>query len=278
MRWYIPSSSGDIRVEDRGAMCELITFDPTEHEWLRLEKFAAVARERKWLDPTVGFQRTGEQRIPLLATLAEVVPHLIEEVVPSAARLSVVGLAGGGIFAIPESDGSAAFDAKRNSFATPIAKAIAGVTVKRPTPCCPRPIAGPDIRASEVLQAFSTPRQWRDWNARGYLIAHGRYTGHAYRIAHRHTNLAASQGRVTWDMDNEVAIHCYDWTVPPAEEVLAIKLIMEHAEDWLRNEATVPAGGRDVYKNPWGDITDGVLDTALLTTVGLFGRVLEGGA
>ena len=33
-------------------------------------------------------------------------------------------------------------------------------------------------------------------------------------------------------------LHFHDNSVPPEEEVLAAKLILEHREPWLRNEAT----------------------------------------
>ena len=54
--------------------------------------------------------------------------------------------------------------------------------------------------------------------------------------------------------------------MPPEEEVLAAKLILEHREPWLRNEATCLQQTKDGkwhdlgflrYKNPFGDASDG---------------------
>jgi len=97
----------------------------------------------------------------------------------------------------------------------------------------------------------------------------GHLSGHRYVIAHRHSKLAQQVGRICFDVDDEKVVHFHDWSVPPEEEVLAAKLIMEHSEPWLRNEATVFGPGRtDLYKNPFGDIGDGVESASFAQGIG----------
>lgn len=143
------------------------------------------------------------------------------------------------------------------------------MTVKKPTLCCPAPVEGPLRRSSEVLATFCTERQWKDWRDHGWLIAYGHLSGHAYRICHRHHPAARVQGRITWDLDDDCVIHCYDWRVPPAEEVLGVKLLLEHREPWIRNRST---GGRtDLFRNPLGDdFLDGTDSAGLLSGLGAF--------
>ena len=117
-------------------------------------------------------------------------------------------------------------------------KAETAVTTKRPTKCCPDPIEGPLVRSSRVLRKFCTPQQWKDWCVHGWLICYGHLSGHAYRLVHRHHPAAKVQGKICYDLDDRQTLHAYDWSTPPAEEVLAFKLILENIEPWLRCEAT----------------------------------------
>ena len=105
----------------------------------------------------------------------------------------------------------------------------------------------------------------------------GGVTGHRYVIAHRHSSPAVSWGKITFDRDDEIVIHFHDNSVPPEEEVLAAKLILESPhEAWLRNEATA-FGGTDVLKNPFGGVMDGVADASLMSSLGMLTNGLAGG-
>ena len=55
------------------------------------------------------------------------------------------------------------------------------------------------------------------------------------------------------------------------EEVLAAKLILEHREPWLRNEATMLSCNSSVlvFKNPFGDVNDGVPDANFTSRLGV---------
>ena len=52
-------------------------------------------------------------------------------------------------------------------------------------------------------------------------------------------------------------------------------LILQNREPWLRNEATcLGLRFHRVFKNPFGDHRDGVLDATLTKGVGLFAQTL----
>jgi hypothetical protein len=144
----------------------------------------------------------------------------------------------------------------------------AAVTVRRPTPCCPQCTVGAVEPASEVLLAFLDEQQHKDWAKRRAIVVRGGLTGHRYVLAHRSTELAARIGRICFDMEDGLVIHFHDRSVPPEEEVLAAKLILEHREPWLRNEATTFGGHK--FKNPFGNGGDGVWDATLTRSIGTF--------
>ena len=140
-------------------------------------------------------------------------------------------------------------------------------TVKRPTPCCPDAIPGVIKPAQEVLLAFCTPEQRDQWLRERRLVACGGLTGHRYLLAHRHTPTAIRNTKIGYDLDDECIMHFHDWTVPPEEEVLAAKLILEHRESWLRNQATC-FNGSHVFRNPFGDGGDGTHDAGFTRDFG----------
>lgn len=161
----------------------------------------------------------------------------------------------------------------------PKPKPAAAVSVKRSTPSCPRCELGAIEPATEVLLEFLDAEQHELWANERAVIARGNLTGHRYLISHRNGPHAAKAGKICFDLDDGEVLHFHDWSVPPEEEVLAAKLIMEHRENWLRNEATcllscLYGGEFDfVFKNPFGHGDDGVEDS---NSTGEFGNFMIG--
>ena len=355
--WYIPSWTGDFRLDGKEENTSLLTVtDPTEEEWARLKAFLVTARSKNWIDGAEGVVRRGTTELLVGASTHAAGCVLASELAPRRGVLTAVASEGGQITGIvdgtrlpdPESTPSSkSSEPEIDERATRLAiegitpailtqirdgehddyigaflraekagknrKSVLGrvekrmkvlglelpvpvepsavkgesaVTVRRPTLCCPTPIDGAEIRASQVLEAFCSPVQWAHWMEHGWIVAYGKYTGHAYRICHRHTPLAKKQGKITMDLDDQAIVHCYDWSVPPPEEVLAIKLILEHREDWLRNSSTLwdSHWARNVFHNPLGhEVLDGTKDAAIVAGVGgglmghFFGKLLGGG-
>jgi hypothetical protein len=153
-------------------------------------------------------------------------------------------------------------------------EAKAAASVSRPTPCCPQCEPGSIGPATEVLLSFLDDKEHDNWAKHRALLVHGGMSGNRYIVAHRHSRLARKFGRICYDLDARVVVHFFDWSVPPEEEVLATKLILEHREPWLRNEATLFGRSEAGYfKNPFGGVMDGT-ETSSFTSG--FGGALLG--
>lgn len=131
-----------------------------------------------------------------------------------------------------------------------IAKAADQVTVPRPRTAGAFGDCSESL-ASEVLQRFCTPSQWRQWERDGALICHGNRSGHPYRLVHRKRHLFRRsnpiQPTVAYDLCDSAPVHCFDWMLPPPEEVLAIMLYLQLQEEELRNVMTMPGARGPVF-------------------------------
>jgi hypothetical protein len=151
----------------------------------------------------------------------------------------------------------------------PEAKAV---SVKRPTPCCPDCEVGSVAPAREVLLSFLSADEHETWARERAIVVIGGLTGHRYILAHRQSRIAALNTRMCFDLDDGQVLHFHDNSVPPEEEVLAAKLILEHREPWLRNEATLLEGNNMKFKNPFGNLSDGTESAALVSEIGRWFR------
>jgi|GEM_PF-1411156 len=303
MKWFIPSWNGDLRLEpsaDDPQKTELSIVKPTEAEKKVLAALTVAFNNRKWLD-----EETALLTLPALWKRKTVTINApIEEVGPVVSVITHPGP--GTLIAVRFKDGhyetcekhvvgeasaepyrepAPGFDAlaapeKSGSFkklepsdeSKALAKkpdAVAAVTVSRPTPSCPDCYVDATPEATEVLLAFLSEEQHKTWSKESYVIVQGCLSGHRYLIAHRHSIIATRNKRICFDLDDGHILHFHDWTVPPEEEVLASMLVLEHKEPWLRNEATCLGGNFEcVFKNPFGDIQDGVEDSSFTRAVG----------
>jgi hypothetical protein len=160
------------------------------------------------------------------------------------------------------------------------ARPKAATTIRKPTSCCPNCVVGPMSPAKEVLFAFLTEDEKAQWREDHSIVITGGYSGHRYLLAHRNSHYAARYTKICHDLDDDVTLHFHDTTVPPEEEVLAAKLILEHREDWLRNESTF-FGWTDVrFVNPFGDVMDGTASAGMTQRFGkamsTIGQMLPG--
>jgi hypothetical protein len=278
MKIYLPSWNGDMRLEsdgDEGAKLTLI--DPTPQERVVVGAFLRIAEKKHWWDgkaPVAGEPYQGKElEIKLNAFLAKASNALISVARPKDRTLTAVKFSSGKMEVVEGATVESlqvvedtVARAKKEETKEKEAKAA---SVKRPTPCCPQCMPGAIGPASEVLLSFLSPEQHEQWSRERAILVQGHLSGHRYVIAHRHSKLAQQVGRICFDVDDEKVVHFHDWSVPPEEEVLAAKLIMEHSEPWLRNEATVFGPGRtDLYKNPFGDIGDGVESASFAQGIG----------
>jgi hypothetical protein len=283
--WAIPSWSGDFRLEpssDDDRATELSVFEPTEDELRIVNEIGQEAVRRSWLkswNKLVGDSQRNESGLRsvfvLTAPLDEVGPVVSKIVKPGPAVLSAIRFADG---RMTTASGSLADLEEVSREAAEDGTATAAATVKRPTPCCPNCIPGAIKPASEVLLAFLNESEHAEWAKDRSVMVVGGLSGHRYLLSHRHSPRAIANGRVCCDIDDGCVVHFHDWTVPPEEEVLSAKLILEHREPWLRNEATMfHRGNADmIFKNPFGDIQDGIADADFVRRIGQIAERLLG--
>jgi hypothetical protein len=270
MKWFIPSWNGDIRVEPAGENTKLTVYAPTPNEIEKLETIGQHAVVEKWINKWR--KRWGkETELELSAPFETVGAYVASVLRPEDAVMTALRFRDGHVETV---QGPAAVLEKKVAEAKEDAEVAA--TVKRPTPCCPRCIPGSVVPASEVLLSFLTPEEHSTWAEHRAIIVRGGLTGHRYILAHRHSALAHEMGRICFDLDTPSIVHFHDWSVPPEEEILAAKLILEHREPWLRNEATLnhflvadDLERNLVFKNPFGDGQDGVMDAHMCWGVGV---------
>lgn len=309
MKWFIPSWSGDFRLEtvEEGKSCRLTVVDPTPHERQLLERFMKKALKKKLVESV----QIPERELLIPAAIGTVAPLLVKEARPKKTTITAVRYEGGrlevvegtgrtltelgekivaqekaGEATVTGGTGDGSGESKVESGTKKAEekkdkdekkeekkeKAEAAASVKRGTPSCPQCEPGSVAPASEVLLEFLTPEQHDRWARERVVEVTGGLSGHRYLISHRHGRWAQRWGRIAFDVEDQGVLHFHDRTVPPEEEVLAAVLILEHREPWLRNEATCLGSFRDVFKNPFGDGLDGVEDATFTSVLGTLAR------
>ncbi len=304
--WYFPSWNGDFRLEsdpDDDQRTKLTVIDPTKQELEVLGLMQEIMGELGYHDPKKSFwDPKGDSRQPtvLQTDIVSAGTLLLPKLIPGRATLTAIRTADGEIVTVRSTekkpgvvdqalkalvarkDERAALtkDNEETALAKTTEKVPAekkketkAVTVARATPCCPSCTEGPLSPATEVLFSFLTDDERSQWADEHAVVAEGNMTGHRYLLMHRHSAKARRVGWICYDMDDGHHLHFYDWSVPPEEEVLGAKLVLENAEDWLRNEATCFHSPLK-FKNPFGNGNDGVEESAFLSGVGIFSRAL----
>ncbi len=80
-----------------------------------------------------------------------------------------------------------------------------------------------------MLEAFLTPDQRDDYRTLGRFVVVGADSGRRYLLASRDQPhlLAGMGGRQVFDLDRKLPICVHDWTVPAAEELLTLALMLQ---------------------------------------------------
>lgn len=278
LRWFVPSHGGDFRLEAEGEDGSILTIEKaTLVEQKLILGFLRLAEKKGWFrlgpsivtgDITPSKWGEGTTVLSLKAPVTKLGPILVRATKPHRTTLTAVKFADGKVETVTSAEPGAL---ERIAEKADKAMAKAAASVSRPTPSCPQCTIGEVAPAGEVLREFLTPEQHADWAEERAIIVEGGITGFHYLLAHRNTPLAARIGRICYDLDNRHVVHFHNRMLPPEEEVLAAKLILEHAEPWLRNEATVLNGGAlsPRFKNPFGGVADGVWDASFTMGIGL---------
>jgi hypothetical protein len=277
---YLPSWNGDFRLEaDGNGETRLVVHDPTPHEQKIVAEFLRKVEAKGWVAKAgipVSIAQGGRSEVAIAAPLARAAKILIKLTRPKKQTLTAVSFSDGKLSVIEGAD-----DAAVEKIADVVEKAAAtenpekpakAASVKRPTPCCPECEVGSVAPASEVLLSFLNEEEHESWSRQRAIVVTGGLTGHRYVLAHRRSAIAAYNTKMCFDLDDGQILHFHDNGVPPEEEVLAAKLILEHREPWLRNEATLLGGDNMKFKNPFGDLGDGTETAALVGQIGSWFR------
>lgn len=297
--WYIPAWNGDFRlVQVKGKdQSRLIIEKPSPNEALLLDTAGKLFVEKGWLTEwkPISGKKFGwwNKRLEVVidASVDKAGPVVAGLLRPGPAVLTALKLTNGLIVTTDQTLGEdlgletyrhvpkpepiqdiAEKPPKKKEPEKAITKeADSAATVRRPTPSCPQCVPGSIEPATEVLLSFLNNDEHEQWKTERAIVIRGGLSQHRYLLAHRHTPRAQKIGRMCYDLDDDTVVHFHDWRVPPEEEVLGAKLILEHREPWLRNEATMLGAGqkRDVFKNPFGGFLDGVWDANLTSAIGL---------
>jgi hypothetical protein len=275
--WYVPTWQGDLSLTaspDDKNKSVLSIVDPTAEEKNAVAGLSGILIDRGWLNKAVTDIVEGDQ-IVIDAPLEECGPVIIAALRPGPAVLTAIRLRGGQVEVVEHSEPGKATEKELKKLAAK--PASAAVTVRRPTPSCPDCFVEAIAPATRVLLAFLTSDQHETWAKDRYILCQGGLTGHRYIVAHRSSEIAAKNGRICWDADDQDTLHFHDQSVPPEEEVLAAMLCLQHREPWLRNEATcLGVRFHRVFKNPFGDHLDGVADATFTKVVGMTATALLG--
>lgn len=198
-----------------------------------LETLLAASEKRDWFAKTgpQGKLAVGENGIWDLDVKLDVVRKLLTKALkPERQLIDIVSFKDGAIEEVTRTR----FDAEPAS-----PEPDKGVTIAKPTLGCPEPrLARAELRAREVLFAFLTPEQQEDFTKRNAFVSVGGASGHRYMVTSRHARdeLAVSR-RQLYDLDERRPYCVHDYSVPAAEEMLALHLMLqlpEH-EPYLRH-------------------------------------------
>lgn len=232
-RWYVPCRSGDFRLEqdsDEATESRLTVEDPTELDLARLRAFLVEARKQGWVDTLDGVMRRGRTEIRVMAPVHIAGPHLSGVVYTPGTALWRVLRSVDGVISVQDTDAHRLIEEARK--AEEVKEAAAVATVQTPRRGCPAPVAA-RRRASEVLAAFSTPEQIEELQRHGRMRAIGNATGKAYHVYHRDEAARRGLAHCLVDCETREDICVWDNRVPAEEELLSLKLAVEHREGWL---------------------------------------------
>ena len=256
--WFLPSFHGDFRVERDGEGCKVAVALATSVERQALDKLAERAVKKSWWLGKPWTEKrppfTDNSTTKLAADVETVAKWLAKALKPDRKLVTAVRFAGGKIEELVEQGyeddgkGKLAVDVKAEPVkveAKPLSppEPVAAVTVAQPVRGCPAPDFAPaEVRARAVLGVFLTPEQLSYFIRFNRFVAVVGVTGHRYMVTSRHAKDAlSSYQRTLYDLDERMPICTHDWTVPAAEEMLALGLLVQLPgyETWLR---TLPPG------------------------------------
>jgi hypothetical protein len=117
-----------------------------------------------------------------------------------------------------------------------------GVTTEKPPRGCPLPsLVEREKRAERVLREFLSAKQWQDFTRFLAFVCTGNRTGNKYLVVSRWNPLCSKIGLLSRLDGGERYCRSLE-SVPPAEEMLAVKICVENLESsFIEGGMTSPA-------------------------------------
>ena len=233
IKWYVPSFYGDIRLEAKGKMTVLHAEALTPVEADALRKLRDEHTEPKLFDDIWAaredFNRAGinwelgsayrspagSTEIVLRASVLKVEKALTKLLKGERRIVRAVVFKTG---AEPEVVPVEAAEKRKD-------EPKAGASVAQPVKGCPVPdFETVNVRATRVLKEFLSPVQLSDFERNQQFLATGADTGRRYLLTSRNAGAAFDRiGRTSvYDVDRRFPLCVHDWSVPAAEEILAM--------------------------------------------------------
>ena len=252
-RWYLPTIHGDIRLEREGPKLTLLrAFELTTQEQHAMGALRTRALSTKWgrkpwaeekdfLPVSHATYRTTEGlTLHLRAPIEDVQEALAKGLKPQRKLITAVRFTDGHIeeaFSTKDSE-----DGQAKVIALPVPekpelekywedlRPEKAATVAAPVVGCPMPaFAEAEVRASHVLEQFLNDEQIEDYRKHGCFVTTGHDSGRRYMVIHRERPAMIKRygGRQLFDLEQDYPLCIHDWEVPPAEEMLALHLLLQ---------------------------------------------------
>ncbi len=227
--WYIPSFYGDLRLERSGTKTMLSWEKVTPTERRVLQSLFAHAVTKGWAKETEHDLTKGS--LTLSTELVKVQKFVVKALKPGRQTVDFVQFSDGKIEEIRHGALEAVSDRDLEDSAS-LPKPAEGVTVAKPTLGCPEPdLVKAELRARDVLFAFLNDDQRDDFRKRNAFVTEGAGTGHRYIVTSRHArDQLAHTRRQLYDLDEKMPYCVHDYSVPAAEEMLALHLLLKAPE------------------------------------------------
>lgn len=213
-KWFIPTFFGDITLcpldKDTRTRVTLTDLSLAEKAALRsvLEK---GVKKGLWATTNIDADLTAKA-LDLNAPLATIQKEVTKALKPQRETLSVVKFVDGRIEETRE--------------AVLVSEAAAGVSVAVPDRGCPAPaFVKAELKAREVLERFLGAGQLENFRRHNSFVTVGGDTGHFLRITSRQTKAWERFGTL-YDLSTDEPMCVHDYSVPAAEEMLAVMLCM----------------------------------------------------
>jgi len=240
MKWLIPTFYGDIRLEAKEKNhCVLHAWKLTATEKAAMEALFQKSRDKGWVPSSTTLQDfLTSERMTFEADIRKIERVLSKALKPGRKTIAAVKFSDGKLEEVFEAEvlapGKTPEPEKKIA---PYRESVVGTTVATPTRGCPLPeFAKAEIKARDVLMEFLDEQQASDFYKHNRFVSIGAQTGHRYLITSRHAGSRYDQQhRTLFDLDDETPFCVHDWTVPAAEEMLALHVCLQTGhEGYLR--------------------------------------------